>query len=289
MSGLRIGFIGLGIMGKSMARHLLRAGHSLSIFSRTRAKCADILAEGAVWSDSAAEAAERAEVVITVVGLPSDVEQVYFGTPGILSAAQPGALLIDMSTSRPDLAVRIQAKARERGLRALDAPVSGGDVGAREATLAIMVGGDRADFEAARPILACLGKTIAYLGPAGSGQHCKMVNQIAITGAVLGVAEALAYARQAGLDPQEVLGVISGGAAASFALNTLWPKMVRKDFAPGFLIEHFVKDMTIAEDESRRMGLDLKGLALVKSLYQRLCEQGLGRDGTQALFKHYDP
>ncbi len=290
----KIGFIGLGIMGKSMARHLMKAGHAVSVFSRTRSRCEDFIAEGATWQDSVAGAAVGADMIITMVGLPSDVEQVYFGEAGLLSAAEPGTILIDMSTSRPDLAVRIHAEAAGRGLRALDAPVSGGDAGARDGTLSIMVGGDRSDFEAAVPVLAHMGTSIVHLGPAGSGQHCKMANQIAIAGAMLGVAEALAYTLRAGtlragLDPTEVLKAIGGGAASSHALHAMWPKMVREDFSPGFLVEHFIKDMTIAQDESRSMGLDLEGLTLVRSLYEALRDKGFGRSGTQALFRHYTP
>lgn len=284
---MQIGFIGLGIMGRSMARNLMRAGHSLQVYSRTYARCADIIAEGAFWRDCPAEAAAGVDAVVTMVGYPADVEDVYFGEPGILSAAAPGTLLIDMTTSAPELARRIHAAAARRGLRALDAPVSGGDIGARNATLAIMVGGAAEDFAAAQPVLTAMGKTIVHLGPAGSGQHCKLANQIVIAGTMLGVAEGLRYAERAGLDPATVLSVIGGGAAASAALANLGPKMLAGDFAPGFLVEHFVKDMDLALAECAELGQALPGLELVRALYGRLAEDGCGREGTQALAKAY--
>ncbi|MEO5372678.1 MAG: NAD(P)-dependent oxidoreductase [Alphaproteobacteria bacterium] len=284
-----IAFVGLGIMGRSMARNLMRAGHALFLHTRTRARAEDLLGEGAEWRDSPAAAVAGAGIAITMVGLPAEVEEVYYGPSGLLDAAAPGTFLIDMSTSPPDLAERIHRDAAGRGLRALDAPVSGGDVGARDATLAVMVGGERADFEAMEPVLAGVGRTIVHVGPAGSGQHCKMVNQIVIGGTMLGVAEALTYGRRAGLDAATVLRVIGGGAAGSFALNHLGPRMAAGDFAPGFMVEHFVKDMTIAAEESRRFALDLPGLALAHAQYRRLLELGNGRDGTQALFRLYNP
>lgn len=285
---MRIAFVGLGIMGNSMARNLMRAGHSLRVHTRTRSKALDLIDEGAVWADSPAEAAVGVDATITIVGLPADVEQVYFGDTGVLSVAEAGSFVIDMSTSRPDLAVRIHRTARERGVRALDAPVSGGDVGARAGSLAIMVGGDADDFHAMEPVFQAMGNTIVHVGPPGSGQHCKMVNQIAIAGATLGVAEALSYGKRAGLDLATVMSVVGGGAASSFILSHLGPKMAGGDFAPGFMIEHFVKDLTIALDESSALQADLPGLALVRSLYRRLIEHGAGAEGTQALFRLYE-
>lgn len=283
----QVGFIGLGIMGQSMARHLMRGGHALHIFSRTRAKCADLEAEGAVWHDTPAGVAAAADVVITMVGYPKDVEEVYFGQEGVLGAAKPGSLLIDMTTSQPSLAGRIASAAAEKGCQALDAPVSGGDVGAREGTLAIMVGGAPEAFDAALPLFQLLGKSIALLGPAGAGQHTKMVNQIVISGTILGVAEALNYGQRAGLDLHKVLDVIGKGAAGGFQLNVLGKRMADGDFAPGFFVHHFIKDMTIALEEARRMGGDYRGLETALSQFKLFSEEGGAQDGTQGIFKHY--
>lgn len=283
----QIGFIGLGIMGQSMARHLMRGGHALHIFSRTRAKCADLEAEGAVWHDTPSGVAAAADVVITMVGYPKDVEEVYFGQEGVLGAARPGSLLIDMTTSQPSLAERIAGAAAEKGCQALDAPVSGGDVGAREGTLAIMVGGAPEAFDAALPLFQLMGKSIALLGPAGAGQHTKMVNQIVISGTILGVAEALNYGQRAGLDLHKVLDVIGKGAAGGFQLNVLGKRMADGDFAPGFFVHHFIKDMTIALEEARRMGGDYRGLETALSQFKLFSEEGGAQDGTQGIFKHY--
>ncbi len=284
---LRIGFIGLGIMGRSMAGHLLAAGHELRVYNRSRDKADELLARGARWCDSPGEVAAASEVVITMVGYPADVEQVYLGQGGIVERAAAGALLVDMTTSSPSLARRIAQAARTRGCGALDAPVSGGDVGAREARLSIMAGGEQADFERALPVLSLMGKNIVLLGGAGTGQHTKMCNQIVIASTIVGVTEGLVYARHAGLDPQTVLQAIGGGAASGFQLNVLGPRIIAGDFAPGFFIEHFLKDLGIALGEAEQMGLELPGLALARGLYQRMAERGLGRDGTQALIKLY--
>jgi 3-hydroxyisobutyrate dehydrogenase len=284
---LRIGFIGLGIMGRSMAGHLLAAGHELRVYNRSRDKADELLARGARWCDSPGEVAAASEVVITMVGYPADVEQVYLGQGGIVERAAAGALLVDMTTSSPSLARRIAQAARARGCGALDAPVSGGDVGAREARLSIMAGGEQADFERALPVLSLMGKNIVLLGGPGTGQHTKMCNQIVIASTIVGVTEGLVYARHAGLDPQTVLQAIGGGAASGFQLNVLGPRIIAGDFAPGFFIEHFLKDLGIALGEAEQMGLELPGLALARGLYQRMAERGLGRDGTQALIKLY--
>ena len=284
----RIGFVGLGIMGRSMAGHILAAGHELHVHNRSRAKADELLARGARWCDSAGDVAAACDMVITMVGFPSDVEQIYLGEGGIVARARPGTLLVDMTTSSPALAVRIAEAARAAGCASLDAPVSGGDIGARDAKLSIMVGGDRAHFEAALPVLQRMGTSIVLQGAAGAGQHTKMCNQIVIASTIVGVAEGLAYARRAGLDPQTVLQSIGGGAASGFQLNVLGPRMIQGDFAPGFFIEHFLKDLGIALGEARRMGLDLPGLALAKGLYERLAARGCGRDGTQALLKLYE-
>ncbi len=283
-----VGFIGLGIMGRSMAGHLLAAGHPLHVYNRSRDKTTELVAKGAIWHDTPGGAAAHADVVVTMVGYPQDVEEVYLGRNGIVAAARAGALLIDMTTSSPALAARIAAKAAERDIKVLDAPVSGGDIGAREAKLAIMVGGDAAAFESALPILQRMGTNIVLQGGAGAGQHTKMCNQIVIASTIMGVCEGLAYAKNAGLDADTVLKSIGGGAASGFQLTVLGARIIKGDFAPGFFMEHFIKDMGIALAEAERMRLDLPGLALAKKLFDQLKAQGYGRSGTQALFKYYD-
>lgn len=283
----RVGFIGLGNMGQSMAGHILNAGYPLSVYNRSRDKAEALLARGAGWCDSPGELAANADVVITIVGYPHDVEQVYLGDNGIVARAR-GALLIDMTTSSPELAQRIAKAAAERGCSALDAPVSGGDIGARDAKLAIMVGGAEAAFEAALPILQLLGPNIVLQGGPGAGQHTKMCNQIVIAATIMGVCEGLAYGKAAGLDLPTVLKSIGGGAASGFQLTVMGQKIINGDFAPGFYIEHFIKDLGIALAEAGRMQLDLPALALARSLYEELAQQGHGRLGTQALFKHYE-
>ncbi|OQP07808.1 oxidoreductase [Geobacillus sp. 46C-IIa] len=282
-----IGFIGLGVMGKSMARHLLKAGYPLLVHTRTKEKALDLLEEGAVWKETVADLAWEADVVMTMVGYPYDVEQVYFGEGGILEQARPGTYVIDMTTSTPTLAQAIYKAAKQKGIHALDAPVSGGDIGAREGTLTIMVGGDEEVFLACKPILERLGTNIVLQGKAGAGQHTKMCNQIAIATNMIGVCEAMAYAKQAGLDPLRVLESIAKGAAGSWSLSNLAPRMLTGDFAPGFYIKHFIKDMKIALEEAERMNLPLPGLALAKSMYEELAQAGEENSGTQALYKRY--
>lgn len=282
-----IGFIGLGVMGKSMARHLLKAGYPLLAYTRTKEKAEDLLQEGAVWKETVADLAREADVVITMVGDPHDVEQVYFGEGGILENARPGTYVIDMTTSTPTLAKSIYEAAKQRGIHALDAPVSGGDIGAREGTLTIMVGGDEDVFLACKPILERLGTNIVRQGGAGAGQHTKMCNQIAIATNMIGVCEAMAYAKRAGLDPFKVLESIAKGAAGSWSLSNLAPRMLSGDFAPGFYVKHFIKDMKIALEEAERMNLPLPGLALAKQLYEELAQAGEENSGTQALYKRY--
>ena len=284
-----IGFIGTGVMGAPMAGHLLAAGHSLRVFTRTQAKARALLERGATWAGSPAALAEECEVVFTIVGFPCDVEAVYLGDEGLLGGLQPGTVLVDMTTSRPELAVRIAAQAAARGGQALDAPVSGGDRGAREGTLSIMVGGDRAAFERVQPLFETMGGNIVYQGPAGSGQHCKMCNQIAIAANMLGVCEAMAYASRAGLDPDTVLQSISAGAAGSWSLSNLAPRMLAGNFDPGFYVKHFIKDMAIAAGAAAAMSLDTPGLDLALSRYRALAEQGHEDDGTQALYRLYAP
>ena len=266
----RIAFIGTGVMGRSMARHLLAAGHDLVVYNRTKEKAAELLKEGARWADSPGSAAAQADVVITIVGYPADVESVYLGPGGIVDLAPKGALLIDMTTSSPALAVRIAAAAGRNGLRAIDAPVSGGDSGARNATLSIMVGGSDAAFAAAVPILARMGKNVVLQGGPGAGQHCKLCNQIAIASNMMGVVEALHYGMEAGLDARTMLKSIESGAAGSWSLSNLVPRMIDVNFAPGFYVKHFIKDMGIALDSARELGLTLPGLELAAKLYRAL-------------------
>ncbi len=286
-SSLSIAFIGTGVMGRSMAGHLQRAGHAVHVYNRTKDKAQALLDAGATWHDSAGSAAAAAEVTITILGFPADVEQTYLGAGGIVERAPKGALLIDMTTSSPVLAKRIAAAAAARGQSALDAPVSGGDIGAREARLAIMVGGDEAAFARAKPLFELMGKTIARLGESGSGQHCKMANQIVIAGAMLGWVEGLAYARKAGLDPAQVLACIGGGAASSWSLTNLAPRALKGDYAPGFYVKHFIKDMKIALESAAELKIDLPGLACAKKLYDQVAARGWQDSGTQALFRLY--
>jgi 3-hydroxyisobutyrate dehydrogenase len=279
----RVGFIGTGVMGRSMAGHILKAGYPLSVFTRTRTKAQPLLDAGAEWAESPQRLAARCDVVIGIVGLPSDVREVFLGREGVLSADRRPAVVIDMATSEPALAVEIYESARRLGVAALDAPVSGGDVGARNATLSIMVGGDRSTFDAVLPLFNCMGKTVVYQGPPGSGQHTKMVNQTLIAGALSGVCEALLYARRAGLDPTKVLQSVGGGAAASWQLANLAPRIIAGDFEPGFFVEHFVKDLAIVLDEARRMKTAMPVTGLVAQLFNSVQALGLSDKGTHAL------
>ena len=279
----RVGWIGTGIMGRSMAMHLISAGHELSVYNRTKERASDLLEAGARWGDSPADVAREAEFVFTIVGYPADVESVYFGESGVFSAAAAGSVLVDMTTSEPTLAERIAATAVEKSMASLDAPVSGGDVGAREARLAIMVGGAQDAYERVLPLFELMGQNIKRMGPAGAGQHTKMCNQTLIAAGMIGVVESLLYARRAGLDLEEVIRVIGKGAAGSWSINNLGPRIAAGDMEPGFMIEHFVKDMGIALGEARRMNLSLPGLALAFQFYQAAIAQGLSRKGTQAL------
>ena len=275
-------------MGRSMAGHLLEAGYDLIVFTRTKAKADDLIASGARWASTVAELATASGVIITMVGYPTDVEAVYLGEEGVIANARPGTLLIDMTTSTPALAVRIDEEALASGLRSLDAPVSGGDIGARDARLTIMVGGDPDSFAEAEPLLRVMGPNVVHQGAAGAGQHTKMSNQIAIAGTMIGVCEAMAYAQSAGLDPQQVLKSIGAGSAGSWTLTNLAPRMLAGDFEPGFYVKHFIKDMRIALTSAREMKLSTPGLELVLAQYERLAEDLEGSDqGTQALFRLY--
>lgn len=285
MSDVKVGWIGTGVMGRSMCGHLLRAGHPVSLFTRSREKAADLVAAGAAWKPSPKEVARVSDVTFTMVGFPHDVEEVYFSQDGILAGARPGAVLCDMTTSEPSLAVRIQAEARNRGAASLDAPVSGGDVGAREAKLAIMTGGDPETFERVLPLFRKMGETIVLMGGPGAGQHTKMANQIVITGNMIGMVEALLYTQKAGLGQDAMIDIVGKGAAASWSLNNLGRRIVKGDFNPGFFIKHFVKDMGIALEEARRMKLSLPGLSLVNQLYISAIALGMENLGTQGLYK----
>jgi 3-hydroxyisobutyrate dehydrogenase len=279
----RLGWIGTGVMGSSMCGHLLAKGFAVMVTNRTRAKAEPLVAKGAVWADTPRALAEKSDIVFSIVGYPRDVRQVLLGDDGALAGAKAGAILVDMTTSEPSLAVEIAERAKERGVHAVDAPVSGGDIGAREARLSIMIGGDVQVVAALQPCWEAMGKTIVHQGPAGAGQHTKMVNQTLIATGMIGVCEALLYAHRAGLDLNTVLQSVGPGAAGSWSLANYGPRMINGDFKPGFYVEHFIKDMGIALAEARRMDLALPGLALAEQLYVALKAQGHGRSGTQSL------
>jgi 3-hydroxyisobutyrate dehydrogenase len=280
---LRVGWIGTGVMGSSMCGHVLDAGYSVTLFTRSRERAEPLLERGAAWANSPAEVAAASDAVFSIVGYPSDVRAVLLDSDGALAGARPGSVIVDMTTSEPALAIEIYAAARERGVDAIDAPVSGGDIGARNATLSIMVGGDEQPIERIRPVLETMGKSIVRQGGPGAGQHTKMVNQVLIATGMIGVSEALLYGYRAGLDLDRVLESVAGGAAGSWSLTNYGPRMLAGDFAPGFVVDHFVKDMGIALAEAKRASLSLPGLALAEQLYVALQAQGHGRKGTHSL------
>ena len=282
----KIGFIGVGIMGKSMVRNLRKAGYEVAIYTRTKAKAEDVIAEGAVWCDTAAECAKGRDVVITIVGYPKDVEEVYFGDNGIIANADPGTYVIDMTTTSPRLAVRIWEEAEKAGLHAVDAPVTGGDTGAKAGTLTILAGGKKEDFDACVPVFEAMGKNINYEGKAGNGQHTKMCNQIAIAGALAGACEAMVYAKNTGLDVDTMLKSISTGAAGSAQMNNVASKAAKDDYAPGFFLKH-IKDMGIADEEALAADTRLGVLEDVLGMAKKLESEGMGDLGTQALIKYY--
>ncbi|AMW98257.1 NAD(P)-dependent oxidoreductase [Rummeliibacillus stabekisii] len=282
-----IGFIGTGVMGSSIAMHLLKAGHTVHIYTRTKAKAEALIELGASWFESPGEAAENTEIVFTMVGYPHDVEEVYFGENGIFKMSKAGTRLVDMTTSQPTLAKKIAKHAETTGMEALDAPVSGGDIGAKNGTLSIMVGGKKDVFEEVLPVFELFGEHIIYQGEAGAGQHTKMCNQIAIASNMIGVCEAIVYGKKAGLDINTVLQSISTGAAGSWSLSNLAPRIVKGDLEPGFYIKHFIKDMGIALKEAEMMGLQLPGLSLAKGMYEELSQKGYDDLGTQALVDYY--
>ncbi len=278
-----IGWIGTGVMGTSMVGHLIEKGYSCIVYNRSKSKAQSSLDKGAEWAETPQAIAEQSDVVFTIVGFPKDVREVYFGENGILNSIKKGSIMVDMTTTEPSLAIEIYKAGKEKGVQSVDAPVSGGDVGAKNAALSIMVGGEKEAVDTVIPLLEIMGKNIVHQGPAGAGQHTKMSNQITIAGTMIGVCEGLLYAHKAGLDLTTMLSSISGGAAGCWSLNNLAPRIVNRDFDPGFYVEHFIKDMGIALNESEKMGLALPGLALVKQLYLALQAQGHGKDGTQAL------
>lgn len=284
----KIGFIGVGIMGKSMVRNLMKAGYELHIYARNKSKVEDVLEEGAVFHGSIAECVKGCDAVITIVGFPKDVEEVYFDAGNILDSAEEGAYLIDMTTTSPQIAEKIYEEGTKKGYHVLDAPVTGGDTGAREGTLSILVGGKQEDFDACHALFEAMGTNINYQGKAGSGQHCKLANQIMIAGTLSGVCEALTYAKVKGLDLNTVLKSVSTGAAGSKQLECFGPKIVDGDYAPGFFMKHFIKDMKLALIEANMSELDLGVLSQVLANYEELEAEGYGDLGTQALIKYYD-
>lgn len=279
----RIGWIGTGVMGRWMCQHVMNKGYSAVVYNRSPEKAQPLVALGAQLASSPKEVAERSDMVFAIVGYPRDVREVFLGPQGVLAGSRPGMVIVDMTTSEPSLAVEIYQAAQARQVAALDAPVSGGDVGARNGTLSIMIGGDAAAVAAVRPVLEAMGQTIVHQGPAGAGQHTKMVNQILISSTMIALCEGLLYAQRAGLNLETVLRSVSVGAAASRSLDLYGPRILKRDFEPGFYVEHFIKDMGIALAEAERMNLCLPGLALAKQLYEAVRANGYGRKGTQAL------
>jgi 3-hydroxyisobutyrate dehydrogenase len=280
----RLGWIGTGVMGRSMCSHLLRAGYAVSVYNRSPSKTKDLVDLGAAICTSPRDVAAQSDVVFTMVGFPADVEEVILGEAGVLNGLCPGSVLVDMTTSRPSLAQKIYSVAASKGVAALDAPVSGGDIGAREARLSIMVGGDRFVFDALEPLWALMGKTFVYQGFAGCGQHTKMVNQILIASSMVGLCESLLYATRSGLNPESVLSSVSTGAAGSWSLSNLAPRILKEDYSPGFFVDHFVKDLGIVLEEAAKMNIELPGVELARGLYVQLQNLGHGDKGTQALW-----
>ena len=284
----KIGFIGVGIMGKSMVRNLMKAGYELHIYARTKAKVEDVIGEGAIFHETISECVKDCEAVITIVGFPQDVEEVYFDSGNILDSAKKGAYLIDMTTTSPQIAEKLYEEGTKRGFHVLDAPVTGGDTGAREGTLSILVGGDKSDYTHCHELFEAMGTNINYEGSAGCGQHCKLANQIMIAGALSGVCEALTYAKEKGLDLNVFSKSVATGAAGSRQFDLFGPKIIEKDYAPGFFMKHFIKDMKLALIEANRSGLNLEVLSQVLAIYEELEADGNGDLGTQALIKYYE-
>jgi 3-hydroxyisobutyrate dehydrogenase len=282
---MKIGWVGTGVMGKSMCAHLIDAGHDVSVYNRTKGKALDLINKGAKWCSNPIEVAQNSDIIFTIVGFPNDVEEVYLGEKGILKGVKDGDIIVDMTTSEPSLAQKIYEEAKKKGVSSVDAPVSGGDVGAKNATLAIMSGGDKETYDKVFPLFELMGKNIAYMGKAGAGQHTKMSNQILIASTMIGVVESLLYAYKAGNDLNEVINVIGKGAAGCWSINNLGPRIVDNNFDPGFFIKHFIKDMGIALKEAKSMNLSLPGLALAYQFYISATALGLENLGTQGLYK----
>ncbi len=281
----RVGWIGTGVMGKSMCAHILKAGYNVSVYNRTKEKAKELIDMGAVWCSNPKEVAEKSDIVFTIVGFPHDVEDVYLGENGVLKAIKKGSIIVDMTTSEPSLAQRVYEEAKKISVSSIDAPVSGGDVGAKNGTLAIMAGGDKETYEKVFPFFELMGKNIAYMGKAGAGQHTKMSNQILIASTMIGVVESLLYAYKAGNDLSEVINVIGKGAAGCWSINNLGPRIVKGNFDPGFFIKHFIKDMGIALKEAKNLSLSLPGLALAYQFYISATALGLENLGTQGLYR----
>lgn len=281
----RIGFIGTGVMGISIVRHLLKSDYPVTVYNRTKAKAVPLVKEGASWADTPLDVTNNSDIIFTMVGYPSDVESVYYDTNGIFEADVQGKLLIDLTTSTPSLAQEIAKTAEKRSALSLDAPVSGGDLGAQKGTLTVMVGGESEAFEQAKPIVSLFSAALTLHGPAGSGQHTKMANQIMVAGTMTGLTELLVYAEKAGLDLEKVVHTVGGGAAANWSLDNYAPRIMKEDYSPGFFVKHFLKDLSIVLDEAEKMGLDLPATKKAKELYDELQEKGFENDGTQALIK----
>ncbi|GAA3017394.1 NAD(P)-dependent oxidoreductase [Tetragenococcus solitarius] len=283
---MKIGFIGTGVMGHAIVENLINAGHELFVYNRTKSKTDDLVANGANWKDTPKEITEASQIVFTMVGYPQDVEQVYYdGTTGIFASDVKGKILVDLTTSTPSLAEKIYQTAKDKGASSLDAPVSGGDLGAKNGTLTIMVGGDQAVYDKAVPLFEKMGKSYVLHGSAGKGQHTKMANQIMIAGTMTGMTEMLAYSQKAGLSLQKVMDTLAGGAAANWSMSNYGPRILKEDYSPGFFVKHFIKDLKIALDEAEKMKLDLPSTHLAAQLYEKLADQGNENDGTQALIK----
>ena len=285
---MKIGFIGIGVMGEAMAGHLLAAGHEIYIYNRTKSKAEALIAKGAHWCEDVSGVAKSAQLIFSIIGMPSDVESVYLGTGGLVESSQEGIILVDMTTSSPELAKKIFEAGRSKGIKVMDAPVTGGDVGAKNATLTIFVGGEESVYNEILPILELMGKTIVFTGGPGTGQHAKMANQISIAGAIIGMSESLAYAKNAGLDLETIIKAISSGSGNSWQFANMGPRIVKGDYAPGFYIKHFMKDMRIALQEAKDMNIQLPGLDLVINLYETAEIPNLEEMGTQALYKRYE-
>lgn len=282
---MKIGFIGTGVMGKSIVKHFLTAGHEVAVYNRTKSKTDELVEKGATWQETPAKVTNASEIIFSMVGYPSDVEEIYYGTDGIFSIDVAGKTLIDLTTSTPTLAEKIYQTAKENGAAAMDAPVSGGDLGAQNATLTIMVGGDQATYDQVVPLFEIMGKSYSLQGAAGSGQHTKMANQIMIAGTMTGMTEMLVYAKAANLDVPKVLETLGGGAAQNWSMTNYAPRILKADYSPGFFVKHFIKNLKIALDEAEKMQLDLPATKLATELYERLADQGFENDGTQALIK----